>query len=176
MIQRGLTPLILLIVFLLEGTVVQWLIPESLETRLTLVPNLVLILIIYIGTQVGRHQALYFGLIFGLLKDIVFYGPVIGIYTFSTALVGYLSGLVFKLFHHSFFLSILTVALGDFAYELSVYGLYRLLHLTSVTFYTALYTQFIPTVILNFLLAILLYVPTTKWISSWIVDREEEER
>jgi rod shape-determining protein MreD len=150
--------------FLLEGTVFPWLIPYQVDRYMTIVANPLLIMTVFVGVHVHRHKALIYGFSFGLLKDVIFYGHVIGIYTFSTAIIGYFSGLVFRHFHQTFVLSIVAVALGNLGYEIIVYGLYRLLNIVDVDWKWALFHQFLPTVMFNTLLAVFLYLPVHRFL------------
>jgi rod shape-determining protein MreD len=166
--------LVFFVLFLLEGTVFPWLIPYQVDRYVTIVANPVLIVTIFVGVYLHRYKALIYGFSFGLLKDVIFYGHVIGIYTFSTAIIGYITGLIFRHFHQSFLLTIVAVALGNFGYELIVYSLYRLLNLVYVDWEWALFHQFLPTVLFNTVLAVTLYLPTHHFILRYLEDTDED--
>jgi rod shape-determining protein MreD len=166
--------LVFLLLFLLEGTVFAWLIPYQVDRLITVVPHPVLIFTIFIAVYLHRYKALLYGFSFGLLKDVVFYGHVIGIYTFSTAFIGYVIGLICRHFHPGFVLAISMVAIGNFFYELIVYGLYRLLNLVHVELEWALFHQFLPTMLFNTVLAVLLFAPIHRWVLQPFHDADEK--
>lgn len=64
--------LLLFLLFILEGTLVPWLIPTAWQTRIA--PHLVYVVILYFSVYENRHTGLILGLVFGMLHDIVFMG------------------------------------------------------------------------------------------------------
>lgn len=74
--HRSVLVLLLFLLFILQGAVLPWLIPNSWEMRI--VPNLVFIVLLFITVYHHRHMALMLGLSFGMLHDIIFYGRIIG--------------------------------------------------------------------------------------------------
>src|SRR5689334_14420344 len=92
--QRFYLPIILFILFLFEGTVMPMIIPTAWHSNVIVAPHFTFIVILFMAIYVSRHWALAYGLIFGMLHDFVYYGPMIGTYTFGMGLASYLIGLI----------------------------------------------------------------------------------
>lgn len=69
--------LLLFVLFIAEGTILPWLLPDSWHSRM--VPNFVYVVILFVSVYYSRHTALVLGIVFGLIHDVVFYGFIIGI-------------------------------------------------------------------------------------------------
>jgi rod shape-determining protein MreD len=152
--------------FIIEGTLFPWIIPYPIERWVSIDANPLLIATLFIGIHMHRYKALGIGFAFGLLKDIVYYGHVIGVYTFSTAIMGYLTGAVFRHFQQSMLLVIAAVAIGDLMWETIVFGLYLLLDVVNISFRWAFFHQILPTALFNTLLALPLYS-----LFQWLMER-----
>jgi len=93
--RRTWITLIIFVLFLLEGSVLPWLLPDVWLGRVYVSPHFAFVFILYVTLYLSRHLALAYGLGFGLLKDIVFFGPMIGTLSFTMGLSAYLIGLGF---------------------------------------------------------------------------------
>ncbi|AQR77604.1 rod shape-determining protein MreD [Paenibacillus larvae] len=162
MFNRNLLWMILLGVMILEGSLVHWLIPSAWQKQVFVSPNILLIVIMYIGLYRHRHSALVHGIIFGLLHDLLYYGNMIGVYAFGFGLVGYLVGLVSRRKPPLMATSLLLIATGELLFELSNYGLNYLFNITHVDFRYVLTHIVLPSVLFNLLIALLLYIPMRK--------------
>lgn len=165
--------LLLFALMLSEGTVLQFISPDAWGGDLQMIPHFVLVGIIYIALYLGRRTGLWFGLAFGLLQDIL-YSDVIGVYAFGMALVGYFSGLAFKLFHQSLLLVLLTMLFSVLIYDLVVYGFFTMFGLAQTGFHWTVMNQLIPTLFLNALFAVLVYIPMGRFLSG--ISLEQSER
>lgn len=164
------------VVFLLEGTIVKWLMPEIWQGNVTVASHFVLILVLFIGLYASRHMALLYGFGFGLLHDVVYYGPMLGTYTFTTALVGYLVGLATMRKASGIVSCLFLIGLGLTAFELIVYGIYRVFRITQTHLEWIFLHQMLPSVLFNLLFALLIYVPVRKYLEQLApVARTEEE-
>jgi rod shape-determining protein MreD len=155
---RFLFFLTLFFLFVIEGTVVQIFSPASWGVQITVVPRFVVVLLIFTALFLGRFQGLWMGIFFGLLYDIV-YGAAIGIYGFSMALVGYFSGLTFKVFPQNIFIILGTLLMALIAHETIVYGLLALVNAVAWDFKSFYLHRLIPVVILNMLFGLLVSWP-----------------
>ncbi|MBP1995917.1 rod shape-determining protein MreD [Paenibacillus eucommiae] len=160
---RHLLWVMLFFVFILEGTIISWILPASWQTtHLFIAPHFTLVLIIFIGLFVHRHTALIYGLIFGLLHDFIYYGNMLGIYSFAMGLVGYLAGLVQRRQPNLVFYNLLIIGLGQLLFEFINYGLNRLFSIMETDLQFAFFYYMLPSVLLNLLFALLVYVPLRK--------------
>lgn len=155
---RFLLTITVLLLFVLEGTVVQVISPSAGGLSWMTVPRFALVCTILISMFLGRREGLYYGLVFGFLQDIL-YGQVIGIYTFSMMLASYFSGLIVLLFQRGFSMVMITSVLILFGHEWLLYSMYRVFSLAPHDVQWILNQQILPTVILNGLMTLAMYIP-----------------
>ncbi|QGQ95393.1 rod shape-determining protein MreD [Paenibacillus psychroresistens] len=173
--QRYFLPVILYVLFLIEGTVMPLITPAAWQSRIDLTSHFTFIVILFIAIYVSRHWALAYGLAFGMLHDIVYYGPMLGTYTFGFGLVGYLIGLLSYYSKANLLRSMLLIILGDFLLECLLYGIYRIFQITHISVHFALTYHILPSLLINLLFAILIYVPIRKLLENVGAAREREE-
>jgi rod shape-determining protein MreD len=155
---RFLLTMTVLLLFVLEGTVVQVISPSTGGLSWMTVPRFALVSTILISMFLGRREGLYYGMVFGLLQDVL-YGQVIGIYTVSMMVASYFSGLIVLLFHRGFGMVLITSALILFGHEWLLYSMYRVFALAPHDVQWILNRQILPTVVLNTLCSVALYIP-----------------
>ncbi|MBE1443471.1 rod shape-determining protein MreD [Paenibacillus sp. OAS669] len=157
---------ILTALLILEGTLFQWLIPGVWQSRVFVAPHFMLVIVLYIGLYVNRHTALWYGLIFGFLQDLLYYSPMLGPISFAMGLTGYLAGLTHRRLYSNIIVSMLVIALGNLFYEAIVYGLYRLFQTMHLDLQWAFFHQMLPSTLFNLLFALIVYVPVRKLFES----------
>ncbi len=162
---RFLLSLMLLLVFLMEGTVFQFVLPHGGEMSLTILPRFALVGVIMIALFLGRREGLIYGLCIGFLQDVL-YGHMIGVYTLSMMIAGYFAGLILLLFHRSLAVVVTTVALVLFGHEWLLYSIYRLFLSPPFDVQWILTKQILPTVGVNLLFAMLIYYPLLKLVDA----------
>lgn len=162
--------LTLFLLFVIEGTVVQVFSPDRWGIDILMIPRFVLVLLIFSALFLGRIQGLFIGLVFGLLYDII-YGGAIGIYGFSMALVGYFSGLTFRIFQQNLFLILLTVLVSLVFHEFIVYGLLSLIRFIDLDVNFFFLHKVIPTLVLNMIFALLVSYP----VRIILIQMKQEE-
>ncbi|GAA3408334.1 rod shape-determining protein MreD [Paenibacillus hodogayensis] len=169
--------LILFALFLLEGTILQWLIPAAWRSSALVAPHLVLVGVIFTSLFKNRYQGLAYGLGFGMLQDLIYYGHALGIYSFSMGLVGYLFGSAFRFSTRGIVISLIAAMLGSFLYDSLVFGIYHLFLSIVQTGYQWMFLHgILPSMLFNALIALLLYMPMRKWLEDDEADRESEEK
>ncbi|WP_301171141.1 rod shape-determining protein MreD [Brevibacillus nitrificans] len=156
--QRFILTLTILVLFLLEGTVVQVIATATWGLSWMTVPRFALVCCILISMFMGRREGLYYGLAFGFLQDVLF-GQVIGIYTMSMMVASYFAGLIVLLFQRGFGMVFVTSALILFGHEWLLYSLFRLFSAAPYDVQWMLNRQILPSVILNLVVTLLIYVP-----------------
>ncbi|WP_438444324.1 rod shape-determining protein MreD [Gorillibacterium sp. sgz5001074] len=167
---------LLLILFVLEGTVLKWIIPSVWQGNVAVSTHFTLIVVLFFGLFVNRHQALAYGLGFGMLHDVVYYGPtMIGTYSFAMGVVGYLSGLISLRTRSGMLYSMFVITLGNFMFEAIIYGLYRLFQITRDTPQWMFFHIMLPSVLINLLFALLVYVPLRKWLELMASQTVKED-
>ncbi|CAG7655330.1 rod shape-determining protein MreD [Paenibacillus allorhizosphaerae] len=158
--------LILIVLFLLESSIVPWLIPVAWQTKIIVDPHFILVIVLFIGLYMNRHTALVFGLIFGMLYDFIHYSPMLGPVSFAMGLTGYLAGLMYGRVYTSIVISMLVIALGNLFYEMIIFGLYRLFQVTHSDIEWFFFHQMLPGMLVNLLFALAIYVPLRKMFES----------
>ncbi|MDF2927305.1 MAG: mreD [Paenibacillaceae bacterium] len=176
MIKRWLIFGLLLLLFLLEGTVLKWVIPSVWQENISVSTHFTLIVILFIALYVNRHLALAYGLGFGLLHDVVYYGPaMIGTYSFAMAVVAYLAGLAANRSRPNILYSMFIIIAGNFIFEAIIYSLYRLFQVTRDTPQWMFFHIMLPSVLINLLFALLIYVPLRKWLEDLAAQSVKED-
>ncbi|RKD23898.1 rod shape-determining protein MreD [Ammoniphilus oxalaticus] len=163
---------LLVLSFILEGTIVQVFSMNAWEGSFYILPRFALVLLVFISLFVGRRKAFLLGVLIGLLFDINYTG-VIGVYAFSLALIPYLSALAYQYFQLNIFLIILTVFLSVYVQESITFFLYDLFGLARGHY--DLLTH-LPTAAFNALVALILYQPITRFLEKISDGRQDEER
>ncbi|WP_240414374.1 rod shape-determining protein MreD [Paenibacillus periandrae] len=167
--------LILLALFILEGTILQWIIPSVWQSKIYVAPHFIVVIVIYIGLYVNRHTALVYGLIFGLLQDFIYYSPMLGPISFAMGLTGYLAGLMHRRLHSNIIVSMLVMALGNLFFDSIIYGLYRLFQINHLDLQWVFFHQMLPTMLINLLFALMVYVPVRKLFESMQAAKTDAE-
>jgi rod shape-determining protein MreD len=173
--QRYFLPVILYVLFLFEGTVMPLITPWAWQSRIDVTSHFTFIIILFIAIYVSRHWALAYGLAFGMLHDIVYYGPMLGTYTFGFGLVSYAISLLSLYSKANLLRSMLFIISGNILLEFIIYGIYHVFQITHISFHFALTYHILPSLIVNLLFAILVYVPIRKLLENVGAAREREE-
>ncbi|KFZ41164.1 MULTISPECIES: rod shape-determining protein MreD [Thermoactinomyces] len=148
--------------FILEGSKLQLLLPQSWGSTFVMIPALVVSGLISISFYLPRRYVLLISFIFGLFHDIV-YGPAIGIKAFTFPLVAYGTYLLSGAFSLYQWIAGITFFLGQSAYFIILYGWYWLFGFAKMDFSYAFWLHIVPSILLNLLLAYLIHQPI-RWI------------
>lgn len=170
--RRFILPFLVFFTFISESTFAQLIhIPFANENQLY-IPHFTLIVVIFVTVYLNRTQGMLFGIVFGLLHDVV-YIEVIGIYLFVYAFLAYLISKALIVLHRNvlivLFLAILAIALMEFY----VYGMNYLIGTTKMSLYHFTTLRLLPTLALNAVVAILIIYPLKTFLSK--IKREESE-
>ncbi|WP_433945885.1 rod shape-determining protein MreD [Paenibacillus sp. SN-8-1] len=173
MARRYVMTLLLFLLFIVETTIVPLLIPGAWQTRI--IPHLVFVVILFSAVYDHRYIALMLGLAFGMLHDVVFYGIMIGTYSFSMGLSGYLMGLVFRSRRASLLVMMIVVVIGSLLMDSMVFGIYTIFKIYKLPYTYALVDHIIPTMIVQLIFALAIYVPLRRQIDKLVKRRPQEE-
>src|SRR5699024_10241381 len=97
--------------------------PEYFNVSYELIPRFAMAIILFIALFMNRSTALSYGLIFGLLSDVV-YSDYIGVYFFSMAFTAYIIATLSSLFRTNLMAVLFLGLLGIVMLEFQVYGMY----------------------------------------------------
>lgn len=163
--KRFLLPLLIFLLFILEGTIFQVFSLERYGVKLVMVPHFVVIVIIMAGIFLGRKHGVLYGLVFGLLYDVI-YTDMLGVYLFSLGMLGYVSSLSYRRIKQSAFLAIVIVLTSLILLEYFVYGIHLLLRMTTMEGDVFFFIRLLPTLGLNFVVILAFYLPLRKLLLS----------
>jgi len=165
--------LLMLAVFVLEGALLPWLIPNSFSDRI--IPHFIFVLVIFSALYGTRYQALLLGMSFGLLQDVIYYGHVIGPHFFFMGLIGYLVGMVFERKKVTLMLAISIVGFACIAYDSALYFVYSVFRITNGSYAWALIQYILPSLFLQLAFTLCIYVPVRKMFESRIRVSDSSE-
>lgn len=174
MAQRLLFILFLFFLFVTEGTLFQWIVPDVWGANWTFIPALSLIVVILVSVYFGPKHGILYGLVLGLMHDLAF-GHMIGGYLFSFTFVAYFSGQFIRQFHQHNVLVVMVVFIGVILHILIVFGLYKLFDVTQMHFQWMVYRLLIPSALFNLLFTVLLLRPLKRWFVNMGASVEEYE-
>ncbi|GFN33629.1 rod shape-determining protein MreD [Paenibacillus xylaniclasticus] len=156
--------IVMFLLFIVEGTLVPWFIPESLAGRI--IPHFTFVFVLYTALYSGRHKALLFGLSFGLLQDVVYFGNLLGVNSFAMGLLGYLAGLLLDKRRVTMLNALSVIILACMTYESILYAVYRVFRFTRETYSYAFVDHMVPSTFLQLGFALAVYVPVRKWMEN----------
>lgn len=168
--------LTIFIVFILEGTLVHWLIPTDWYNGLQVAPHFVLVLVLFVSIIRNRHLGLIFGLMFGLMHDIVYASPMLGPHSFSMGLAAYSAGVIAKRTKLTMISSLFIISFFIILYDIANLSLYRMFRVIDIPFAITFSDFIMPTLLFNLLFAVVIYVPARRWMESSIEHREDESQ
>jgi rod shape-determining protein MreD len=151
---------IFLLLFIIESLFVE-LFPVRFVHDRILVPHFLIAGILLITIYGKKNLGIWYGLIFGLMFDLV-YTEVIGIYLFMFPLTAYLVSKLMKILQTNIIIVPFVVLLGIAVLELAVYEMNFLIKITDMAFTQFINQRLIPTLILNFIFIIFMIFPLKK--------------
>lgn len=154
-------PLLTFFFFVFDGTVMEVFSSHWFGATYELVPRFAMVMILFIALYINRPTAVIYGLIFGLLTDIV-YTEIVGVYFFSMAFTAYLIASIASTFRPNLFSTFLLGILGVILLEFQVYGLYTIIGVAETPLRAFLYDRLFPSLLLNGVFIILMYFPLRK--------------
>lgn len=172
--RKSVLIVLLFLLFVMEGTVLPWLIPDSWATRI--VPNVVLIILLFVTVYHHRHTALVLGICFGMLHDVVFYGRILGAHSLAMGVSAYLIGLIFQLPRAPLPLMMTIIMLGSWLNDSILYGIYHTFKLIQDPYNWALMHYMLPTMLVHFALGLALYIPVRRQLEKLSRPVRKEEK
>lgn len=172
---RFLLPVVMVVLFVLEGTWFQIFVSPSLDHDIVLVPRFVLIAVVFISIFRGPGTGVLFGVVGGILYDFV-YTDLLGIYMFSLGFTAYISSFTFTSVRISNLWQMVILIGAIFIFEWMTYGLYYVIGYTDILFEEFFMIRLLPSWILNGLAAMLLLYPFHKLFQKLVEHEALEQR
>ncbi|MUT64527.1 rod shape-determining protein MreD [Paenibacillus sp. NEAU-GSW1] len=151
---------VMLLIFLIEGTIMPWIIPPDFAGRI--VPHFTFVFVMYAALYSGRHYGLLLGIAFGFLQDIVFFGHLMGVHAFVMGLISYFTGLLLERRRSTLLTALSIIGLGSIVYDSTVYFIYKVFRITNETYAWALLDYILPSLFLQLAFALACYVPARR--------------
>ncbi|MFD2446217.1 rod shape-determining protein MreD [Bacillus sp. CGMCC 1.16607] len=126
-----------------------------------IVPHFLVAGILLLTIYGNRKLGIWYGLLFGLLFDIV-YTEIIGVYLFMIPLTAYFVSKMMKILQSNIIIATFVVLLGIALMEIVVFEMNFLIHVTSMPFPQYVSMRLLPTLVLNFIFIILFVYPLKK--------------
>ncbi len=165
--------LLMLLLFLLEGTVMPWLIPEGYGSRI--IPHFVFVIVMYSALYGTRHRALLLGAGFGLLQDIIYYGHLIGANAFIMGLIGYFTGVWLERRRVTVMMAIAVIGFGCILYDTTLLYVYKVFRLSNASYAWALLEYILPSMFLQLVFALACYIPVRKIFESQHISNSDSD-
>ncbi|MBA2173453.1 rod shape-determining protein MreD [Halobacillus locisalis] len=167
--KRYVIALFCLILLVLQGMAMSWLPANLIYSDLLITPHWVLGFLIILAIFFDRDDtyfAVWLGLWFGLLIDVVYTG-VLGVYMVTYTVVIYVVHGLNKWLHSNFFGSSVLAILGVALADTCLYVIYSFVQITSMTWGDYGLMRLLPTLAANMIFFVILYPIVKERISLW---------
>ncbi|GGJ84120.1 rod shape-determining protein MreD [Lentibacillus kapialis] len=167
--RRLLIPLILFLLLIMEGVALEILPASLLNGDLVFVSHWIFMFLILVAIFYDREStffSVFYGLLFGLLTDIVYTG-ILGVYMFSYGLGAYIVHGMTKLLHANIFVTILLGMAGLVFVEIFNKFVFSVIGISDLTWKAYLIERLTPTIIANILFLLIIYPFFVKWLVEW---------
>lgn len=171
--MRFLLPLIILLLFIIEGTVTPFVSPDRYGSEFLIIPRFAFLVVIFIAIFLGRTTGTVFGLLLGLFQDVI-YTHILGIYIFSMGLIAYLLAFSYKIFQRNLFLLVLTAIFGSILLDYLVYGIHIMVGITDLAHERFFRERFLPSLLVNSLFMIIV-APFLRKLLVFLQNSEDVE-
>lgn len=162
-------PLILFLFVVLEGVALDLLPVALLNTKTLIVPHWVFVILIFITIFYDKedtHYSIIYGIIFGLLIDVVYTG-ILGVYMFSYGFVIYIIHELKRLVHANFYAATIIGILGISLTDLFIHSIYKMIGFADIMWEEYLFLRLLPTVLANLIFLIIIYPIIKKRFINW---------
>ncbi|MCU9614011.1 rod shape-determining protein MreD [Caldibacillus lycopersici] len=167
-------PIFAIIFFDIESIFANYFPVQLISEDWICVPRFLLSFFIFIAVYYDKKLALIYGLVFGLIMDIVFI-DILGIYLFWYPAIIYGVSKLMKIIHtHLLILAFITL-LAITVLEFGVYGFNFILQITDMPIEHFVNNRLFPTLLLNLVFYLLLAYPLKKYFTLIKKVKEEEE-
>ncbi|SDT29934.1 rod shape-determining protein MreD [Paenibacillaceae bacterium GAS479] len=156
--------LLIYLVFVLQTSLFPWLVPAAFSERL--IPHFTFVIIMYAALYHSRHSALLLGVGFGMLQDVVFRGHLLGLHAYTMGLIAYFAGLMLGGRRLTMLSALAITTIASLLYDLAIYYVYEVFRFTSDPLALVLQKQIFPSLFLQFVFALAVYIPMRRWFEG----------
>jgi rod shape-determining protein MreD len=156
--KKLILPLSLVLLFIFESLLVQLMPANLFGDQKVWVPRFLIITIFFLTIYGSPKHGIIYGLIFGLLFDIVF-TEILGIYLFLYPLTAFIVLKIMKVLQVNLITTSVVSLIGVAILESAVYGMNRIIGITTIDFMSFLNIRLVPTLLLNAIFLIIASYP-----------------
>ncbi|OEF98348.1 rod shape-determining protein MreD [Desulfuribacillus alkaliarsenatis] len=150
---------IMLLVIFLQATLLSIFFPMVTPVNHFVVPNLAIIVLMFLCIFREDKNIVLFAFVIGLLKDIIF-GTYIGLYAFTYGFIAYWANITFRLFiDKSIIVFVISVLLGILSFEFIIWGINSMFGLIDLSIGQSFDRYFWGSVLLSSGVAAIVYQP-----------------
>ena len=174
--KRLLFPLILFLLVVSEGIAIELLPPSLSSANMLISPHWVFIFLLLILLLYDTDETFFsiiYGVIFGLLIDVVYTG-VLGVYMFVYPFTLYLMHLAKRFLQTNIYMTGLITIVSLFIVEVLLFFIYSIVGTVQKSFVQFLLHRFLPTTLANILFFIPLYLLTAKKLNQYRQEQLEK--
>lgn len=165
--RRLFLPIILFLFVIIEGVSLELL--PVVYTKTLIIPHWVLLFLVCVTLFYDledTYTAIYYGIVFGLLIDIVYTG-VLGVYMFSYAAVLYIIHKLKVVIHTNFYTTMILGLLAIILADSVIYIIFLAVELTHMVWNDYLIYRLLPSLLANLIFLILLYPLSKRLLTRW---------
>lgn len=167
--SRYMIALICLFLLIMQGMAMSMLPANLVYSDLLMTPHWILIFLMIIAVFYDKddtYNAVWYGLVFGLLVDVIYTG-VLGVYMITYTLVIYVIHGLNKLVHANFLAASLLAIVGVALADTMLYVIFSFVQITSMTWGDYGLLRLLPTLAANMIFFILLYPLVKERVHYW---------
>lgn len=167
--SRYFIALLCLFFLIMQGMAMSMLPANLVYSDLLMTPHWILIFLLIIAIFYDKddtYNAVWYGLAFGLLIDVVYTG-VLGVYMITYTLIIYTVHGLNKWLHSNFFAASLLAVVGVALADTMLYIIYSFVQITSMTWGDYALLRLLPTLAANMIFFILLYPLVKEKVYAW---------
>lgn len=167
--KRFIIPLILFIFVVLEGVAIDLLPDVLIINHFLIVPHWVFIILVLVSVFYDTNDTFYaviYGLIFGLLVDIV-YTNLLGVYMFAYPLGIYIVHQLKRLFQANFMIVVCQTIISLFVVEIFIVFAYTITGSIHIVVESVILDRVIPSVLANVVFLCIMYPLLQNKLLQW---------
>ena len=168
---RFLIPFVGVLLFLVEPIFAKFSPIHLEDATFYLVPRFSILYLIFISIYYNRKKAVIYGIIFGLLYDVIYIG-IIGLYVVLYPAACFLAGWSVKFIHQHLIITTVLAVLLVAVMEFVLYEFFLLIDFTSMLMEQFLYNRLLPTIGANLLFLLMLGWAFKYLINARLLERE----
>lgn len=172
MMRKYIIALICLFLLVMQGMAMSLLPASLVYSELLITPHWVLAFLSIVAIfydRDGTYYSVWYGLIFGLLIDVVYTG-VLGVYMGTYAVVLYTIHGINKWLHSNFITTSLLVILSIALTDTSLYVIYSFVQVTIMSWGEYAVSRLLPTLAANMIFFVVIYPLVKERLSHWSED------